>query len=221
MIESNENEHLHQQSLQEADHEGLDLSALDEDYDYEDEGHAPDFDYDRIIDGVTDRIARAALAAHHQHTARDPYADVASMIHENPIEAIQRTVDLATRNAVEAMMPYVAPIRRNQALAQVTEGLNEEGQQFVHAFLNEKGIDPALLSDPTVADLVRSKAELHQLRRTGQSGERQIPGTETARGYPGMNIDADSKRELGGIERLYRSLGVDFDPSRLIGRMKS
>ena len=177
-----------------------------------------EFDYDRIIDGVTDRIARAALAAHQaQH---DPYADVASLIHENPAEAIQRTVDLATRNAVEAMLPYVAPISRNHALSQVTAGLNEEGQQFVHAFLHEKGIDPTLLSDPTVADLVRSKAELHQLRRTGHPSERPIPGTETARGYPGMNLDAESRRELGGIERLYRSLGIDFDPSRLLGRLK-
>lgn len=181
----------------------------------------PDLDYDRIIGGITDRIAQAAVEYHNlqggQPAAHDPYEEVERLMWENPAMGIRQAMDLATQNAVQAMMPYVQPVSRSFAMHQVMQGLDEEGQAFVNDFVRTKGIDPAVLNDPTVADLVRSKAELHQIRK---SGRQPIPRTESAGGFPTTGLDAQTQRELAGIEKLYRSLNVKFDPSRLIRRMK-
>jgi hypothetical protein len=177
---------------------------------------AAPLDYDRIIGGVTERIAQAAIELHHHQQQPDPYADAASMIWNDPVGAIQRTVDIATRNAVQTMMPYVQPVTQSHGMHQVTQGLNEDGQQFVAQFVKECGIDPVLLNDPTVADLVRSKAELHQIKKSG----RPIPSTESVGGYPTAGVDAETRRELNGIEQLYRNLNLKFDPAKLLGRIK-
>jgi|SRR5579862_3640281 len=178
-----------------------------------------ELDYDRIIGGVTERIAQAAQEYQmQQYEPPDPYAEVADMIWENPAEAIQRTVDIATRNAVQAMMPYVQPVTQNYALQQASYGLDPESQQLMHEYVQEKGIDPALLNDPTVADLVRSKALMLSAERGGRS--RPIPLTESVGGYSLGSIDADTRRELGGMEKLYRSLNLKYDPSKLLGRLK-
>jgi hypothetical protein len=181
---------------------------------HEPEPAAPELDYERIVNGVAERIASAAQ--HYQHQPHDPYSEVADMIWEDPAGAIQRTVDIATQNAIEAMMPFVHPVTQNAGMQHVTTGLNDSGREFVQRFVHENQIDPALLNDPMVADLVRSKAELYQLKQTGQP----IPSTEGAGGFPMSNLDADTRRELTGIERLYRNLNIKFDPAKLIGRMK-
>ncbi|MFI5385997.1 MAG: hypothetical protein ACHQ50_07735 [Fimbriimonadales bacterium] len=199
--------------------EPLDEPEIDAEPESEPEPDTQELDYERIIGGVTERIAQAAQQYQMQQQAPpDPYAEVADMIWEDPQAAIQRTVDIATQNAVQAMMPYVQPVSAGYALHQVTSGLNEDGQQFVVQFIREKGIDPSLLNDPTVADLVRSKAELHQIKKSGQS--RPIPFTEGVGGYPGGNIDAQTQRELNGIEKLYRNLNLKFEPAKLLRRMK-
>jgi hypothetical protein len=175
---------------------------------------AEGIDYDRIIEGLAQKLTGSQSQ---EEQAKDPYSDAASYIFDNPAEAIQRTVDLATRNAIAAMLPHVQPMQHSFGMNQVTQGLNEHGQQFVHSFIQEKGINPALLSDPTIADLIRSKAELHQIRKGGQE---PIPATETVGGYPAAHLDAEARKELSGIEKLYKSLGVKFDPARILGRMK-
>lgn len=199
--------------------EPLNEPEIDPEPEPEPEPEGSDLDYDRIIGGVTERIAQAAMQYQQQQVAPpDPYSEVADMIRKDPKGAIQRTVDLATRNAVQAMMPYVQPVSAGYALHQVTSGLDEEGQQFALQFIREKGIDPALLNDPTVADLVRSKAELHQIKKSGQN--RPIPFTESAGGYPMGHVDAQTQRELNGIEKLYRNLNLKFEPAKLLRRMK-
>ena len=168
----------------------------------------PALDYERIIGGVTDRIAEAAMdyqrAQESGHTT--DYSE----------EFVQRAADLATRNALHAMMPLLRPMSQDYGLQQVTQGLDEDGQSFIRQFVHEKGIDPALLNEPTIADLVRSKAELHQLKKSGRS----IPWTESVGGTPLSGMDAATQRELTGIEKLYRSLNIKFDPSRILGRLK-
>jgi hypothetical protein len=173
-----------------------------------------ELDYERIVNGVAERIASAAQQ--YQHQAHDPYSEVADMIWENPAGAIQRTVDIATQNAIEAMMPFVHPVSQSAGIQHVSNGLNDTGREFVQRFVHDNKIDPALLNDPMVADLVRSKAELYQMKQTGQP----IPSTEGVGGMPLSNLDADTRRELTGIERLYRNLNIKFDPAKLIGRMK-
>lgn len=189
---------------------------LDEDYD--DSGdNAPDDDdgYQRLIDAVAEQVAQIQQG---QRAPADPYAEVADLIREDPAAAIQRTVDIATLNAVQAMLPFVKPAAESHGLRQAMEGLDEEGQAYLHSFVREKGIDPSLLNDPTIADLVRSKAELHQLRQSGR--DRPIPYTESVGGYPAGNVDSETQRELNGIEKLYRNLNLKFEPGKLLRRMK-
>lgn len=179
-----------------------------------------ELDYERIIGGVTERIAHAARqyqAIQHQPPA-DPYAEVADMIWDNPGGAIQRTVDIATRNAIQAMMPYVQPVSQSFAMHQAAQGLDEEAQQLMHEYVHSKGINPALLNDPTVADLVRSKALVMKAEKSGRL--RPIPFTESAGGHSMGNVDSTTQRELTGMEQLYRNLNLKFEPSKLLRRMK-
>src|SRR5579862_4570127 len=61
------------------------------------EPEAQELDYERIIGGVTERIAQAARQ-YQEHLEPepepDPYAEVAEMIWDDPSAAIQRTVDI-------------------------------------------------------------------------------------------------------------------------------
>jgi|GEM_PF-5588903 len=184
------------------------------------EPESSELDYERIIGGVTERIAEAArqYQAQQFEPEPDPYAEVADMIWDNPSAAIQRTVDIATRNAVQAMMPYVQPVSQSFAMHRAAQGLDEEAQQLMHEYVREKGINPALLNDPTVADLVRSKAIVMRSEKSGRS--RPIPFTESVGGYPGGNIDSSTQKELSGMEQLYRSLNLKFEPAKLLRRMK-
>lgn len=189
--------------------------SVDEDYDDSgDDAPANEGGYQRLIDAVAEQVAQMQQP----QLAVDPYAEVADLIREDPAAAIQRTVDIATLNAVQAMLPFVKPVAESHGLRQAMEGLDEEGQAFLHSFVQEKGIDPSLLNDPTIADLVRSKAELHQLRQSGR--DRPIPYTESVGGYPSGNVDSETQRELNGIEKLYRNLNLKFEPGKLLRRMK-
>lgn len=182
---------------------------------------AGDLDYDRIIGGVTEKIAKAALALQtQQQQPADPYSDLGQMLWDNPSEVLRAHGEMIRQQTLHDMMPYVQPVAQNYAMSQVLDGLDEHGQQFAQQFIREKGIDPALLSDPTVADLVRSKAELHQIKRSGRMSQMPIPSTEQVGGYPSAHVDARTQQELNGMERLYRSLGVRFDPAKILGRIK-
>ncbi|HWA82071.1 MAG TPA: hypothetical protein VG820_01455, partial [Fimbriimonadaceae bacterium] len=156
----------------------------------------------------------AQVAEMQRAPATDGYDEVVELMRRDPAAAIQRTADIATLNAIRAMLPFVKPAAENSGMQQAMQGLDEDGQAYLRDFVREKGIDPTLLNDPTVADLVRAKAELHQMRA------RPIPYTESVGGYPSGNVDAETQRELDGIEKLYRNLNLKFEPGRLLRRLK-
>ncbi|HVT12819.1 MAG TPA: hypothetical protein VHE55_11175 [Fimbriimonadaceae bacterium] len=184
--------------------------SLDEDFDDSGEESVDGGDYQRLIDTMAEQVAQMQVGA----AASDPYDEVAELIRRDPAAAIRRTADIATLRAVQAMLPFVKPVAESSGMQRASEGLDDEGRAFLRDFVREKGIDPALLNDPTVAELVRAKAELHQLR------SKPIPYTESVGGYPSGNVDAETRRELDGIEKLYRNLNLKFEPGRLLRRLK-
>lgn len=135
----------------------------------------------------------------------------------NPDEAarrIQSAVSAGQTQAVEKALAAVAPLIQNQGMAKLTAGLTDEGKAFAEKFVQEKGINPAFLNDPVIADLVRSKAELHQM----STKQKEIPATEGVKPIV-ANIDAETNRQLTSLKGLYESLGVPFDGAKLVQRM--
>jgi len=175
-----------------------------------------EIDYDRLADAVAQRMQPKAPQP--EPVQGDPYQAIADKLWEDPAAALREYGEVVRTQTMQAMAPYVQPVAQNYAMSQVTQGLPPEGVAAVQQFITENQMDPAMLNNPQVAKLVRGYGEAEAYKKSGAQFAKPVPSTEGAyASNPYGNVDADTTREVDAMSKLAASLGVKFDPSKLMG----
>lgn len=200
---------------------------------------ATEIDYDRIINGVTEKIAERLPARAEKPEEKDVKTDsgvlptldeIASEWWEDPRGALAKYGEVVRQNTEDSIMkkiePFLqrvnesAPMVDDHAFSKATEGLNPEEKAFIKEHLTKNEVDQKFLNHPFMADLLRSKAELATMKKAEKVNAKEIPDTMMVAGHSMPHIDAESRGELNGLNELYNSLGLKLDPAKLIGKVK-
>lgn len=166
---------------------------------------------DAFLDSLADRVAQKMAppkADPPPAQADNPYAAAASKFYDDPEAAVKAIVEIAQMQN----MGVIAPVIGDHAFTKATADLSPEERSAAAQIISENKWDARAMADPNVADLVKSKAKLTVLEKSGKLNEKPVPQTESATYTGNRNVDAELNKELAGIRQMALDNGVKLTP---------
>lgn len=159
---------------------------------------------------------RKQMAALSQEAMLEADPDKAAQANELAIRIakleVGAEVEQRFKEQYEPRMSAVDQSLERDSLTKFSSGMSDEEKKILSEYISGKNpsgkpINPRLLDDPMIGELVGSHVRLAY--RESLKQERPVPGVENAFGSGVANLTADGKEMMSDLERLRKELSAE------------